>query len=83
MTKAEQLEAKPRLPPGELAPGPIYDDGTYQYFGDALPGTALNAATWRVSRMSYADSRVQWADGDTNFDNIFTDLTAVAALNYI
>ena len=41
-----------------LAFGPIYDDGTYKYFGEAAAGTALTAALWRVSRMAIATSQV-------------------------
>lgn len=67
---------------GALASGPIYNDGTYKYFGEAIPGTALTAANWRVSRMRISDSYIQWADGDGNFDNVFTDLATVAAMSF-
>ena len=62
--------------------GPIYQDATYKYFGEAVPGTALSAAVWRVSRMRITDKYVQWADGNGNFDNVFTDLGTVAGLSY-
>ena len=65
-----------------LAFGPIYNDGTYQYFGEALVGTALSTAAWRVSRMSLSTSQIQWADGNADFNNLFTDLATVAALSY-
>lgn len=68
---------------GALASGPIYDNGTYKYFGEAVPGTALAAAFWRVSRMEIATGRIQWADGNADFDNVFTNLTTVAALTYV
>ncbi len=68
---------------GALASGPIYQDATYKYFGDAVPGTALTAATWRVSRMRISDSYVQWADGNGNFDNVYTSLAVVAALTFL
>lgn len=67
---------------GALASGPIYQDATYKYFGEALPGTALTAASWRVSRMTISNSRIEWADGNGNLDNVFTDLTTVAALSF-
>lgn len=65
-----------------LASGPIYNDGTYKYFGEAAPGTALATAKWRVSRLRISDSYIQWADGNGNFDNVFTDQVTVAALAY-
>ena len=67
---------------GALASGPIYTDGTYNYFGEAVPGSALTAAVWRVSRMAISDSRVMWADGNGNFDNVYTSLAVVSALTF-
>lgn len=67
---------------GGLAMGPIYEDATYKYYGEASPGIALTAALWRVSRMKISDKQVEWADGDSKFDNVFTDLSIVAALSY-
>ncbi len=65
-----------------LALGPIYDDGTYKYFGEAVPGTALTAADWRVSRMTIATSQIEWCDGDALFDNVFTSLAVVELLSF-
>ena len=67
---------------GALASGPIYTNGTYNYFGEAVPGSALTAAVWRVSRMSISTSQVEWADGNGNFDNVYTSLAVVAALSF-
>ena len=67
---------------GTLAMGPIYNDGLYKYFGEAVPGTALTTAEWRVSRMKIADKQVDWADGNGLFDNVFTDVATVAGLTY-
>lgn len=44
------------------------------YRGDALPGVATSAASWRVSRQtmqSDGDIEIVFADGDDNFDNIW------------
>lgn len=68
-----------------LALGPIYEDDTYQYFGEAGAGTALNAPYWRISRVHKITLQVQWANvdkGTANFNNLFTDLPTVAALTY-
>ena len=43
---------------------------TYSYHCEAQPGTATAAASWRISRLTVATGVVQWADGNSNFDNI-------------
>jgi len=69
-----------------VAFGPIYEDATYKYFAEAVPGSSLSAAVWRVSRMVIATTQIQWANvGDGNvpgFNNVFTNLAAAAALTY-
>jgi len=50
----------------------IFPEVTYR--GDALPGVATSAASWRVQQMtmqSDGDIAVLFADGDDNFDNIW------------
>ncbi len=62
--------------------GPIYDDGTYQYFGEALPSTPrplLTASVWRVSRIDKVTGREEWVDSG-NFTQVFTDLATVQGL---
>ena len=59
--------------------GPIYEDATYQYFGEAGVGTALTTASGRVSRISLATGQEQFANGG-KFDNLFTDLATVQGL---
>jgi len=71
-----------RIVDDALALGPIYMDATYKYFGEAYPGAILAGAVWRVSRMSMATSQIDWADGNGKFDNVFTDLSTVAALTF-
>jgi hypothetical protein len=46
------------------------------YIGEALPGTATSASTWRIKRMDESaspDLEILWADGDANFDNVWDD----------
>lgn len=54
--------------------------GTTTYIAQAMTGTATSAARWRVKRISVsgADTLIQWADGNSNYDNIATDLTALS-----
>jgi len=65
-----------------MAKGPTYQDATYKYFGEAAPGSALTDPVWRVSRMNLTTSQLQWADGNVNFDNVYTDLATVAAMAF-
>lgn len=52
----------------------INDDLLYR--GEAEPGTALNAAAWRIRRITIdsaneGDISTVWADGDNDFNNIW------------
>lgn len=50
-----------------------YDEGaTYTYVGEAEAGSAEGSAVWRIKRLTNADNTILWADGNTNFDNIWT-----------
>lgn len=58
-----------------------YEDATYKYLGEALPGTALSVPLWRVARVNKSTNQVRWAsNGD--FSSVFTDLATVAALTF-
>lgn len=57
----------------EIAYAEIIDtttSATYSYHCETQPGTATSAASWRISRLTVATGVIQWADGDSNFDNI-------------
>ena len=47
------------------------------YRGEAIPGTATSAATWRIREITISavdgDISTTWADGDSDFDNIWDD----------
>lgn len=50
----------------------VFPEITYR--GDALPGSATSAASWRVQQMtmqSDGDIAILFADGNDNFDNIW------------
>ena len=53
----------------------ITPSGGFTYIGEAYPGTSTATAAWRCSRVDSNGTTV-WADGDANFDNTATDLTA-------
>lgn len=52
------------------------DPPTFAYLGQALPGTATSAAGWRIQRLTFSsdgDVSTQWADGNSDFDNVWND----------
>lgn len=62
----------------------IIVEGGYTYIATAIPPRdrfttriAHEASPeWRVQRMD-SDGSIEWADGDAEYDNIATDLTAL------
>jgi len=51
---------------------------TLIYRGEATPGTATSAATWRIRKLdidngSNGDVATTWADGNADFDNVWDD----------
>lgn len=45
---------------------------TVTYVGEANPGTATSAASWRIKKIDTSSGTVvTWADGDASFDNIY------------
>ena len=60
-----------------------YDQATatLAYLGEAQPGTATNVAQWRIQRLDFtAGVVITWANGDTQFDNIWDNR---AGLTYL
>lgn len=55
----------------------IDEGATYTYIGYAAPGTLTAAATWKIKRMTNASGVIVWADGDSNFDNVYDDRTSL------
>ena len=51
------------------------------YVGVAQPGTATSSASWQiyvVDESGSVDLEIAYADGDTNFDNIWDDRAALS-----
>lgn len=58
----------------------ITEVGDVTYVAMAAPGTAQSTAKWQVKKIdSSSGTVITWADGNADFDNSATDLTA---LNY-
>ncbi len=57
------------------------DEGaTYMYVGEATPGTATSTASWRIKRIQLDPGHVLFADGDSQFNNVWDDR---ASLTYL
>ena len=58
----------------------ITESGSYTYIAKAPIGTAQATAAWQVMRVEEgaSDTIITWADGNGNFDNVATDLTALS-----
>jgi len=57
-----------------------YDaSGNAEYVGEAKPGTATSATGWRIKKITYDASnnatQINWADSNTNMDNIWDSRT--------
>ena len=50
--------------------------GGYTYIAFAVAGTAESTAAWQARRID-ANGSTMYADGNTDFDNVATDLTAL------
>lgn len=53
--------------------------GADTYIGFASPGTAESAASWQCMKVAVSGgtTTILWADGNSEYDNISTDLTAL------
>lgn len=57
----------------------VTESGTTTYIGIAAPGTSQATAKWQCKKIDESSGIViTWADGDSNFDNIATDLTSLS-----
>ncbi len=57
----------------------ITTSGSTYYIGIANPGTAQSAEAWQAQKIVDDGTNfvITWADGNQNYDNIATDLTAL------
>jgi len=57
----------------------LTEDGSVTYIGIAAPGTAQGTAKWQAMKLDETSGLViTFADGDADFDNVATDLTALS-----
>ena len=60
----------------------IVKSGDYTFIAKALPGTAAATAAWQalcIDKSVAGTTRITWADGDADFDNVATN---IAGLSY-
>lgn len=77
---ASDLDGNLLIKPSGFSTVRTSSTGTYTYTGLAYPGTATSAASWLIMRETDADGTLLYADGNTNYDNVWT---SVSALNYL
>ena len=55
-------------------------DATTSYVGEAAAGSSEGSAVWRIQRIvsSGADLTITFADGNTNFDNVWTNRASLS-----
>lgn len=61
---------------GDMALRYVVDSGvaTTYYLGKAFPGSDSGDAKWQIKKIDESDGTViTWADGDSDFDNIWDD----------
>lgn len=58
----------------------IVEGATYSYFGFATPGSSTTDSVWKIKRITNSTGDVLFADGDSEFNNIWTNY---GSLTYI
>ena len=56
-------------------------DSTLAYLGDAAIGTSEGASAWRIQKLDFTaegNVNVTFADGDDNFDNVWTNRASLS-----
>lgn len=57
----------------------VTTSGTTTYVAVAPTGSAQSSAVWQAKKIDESSGTViTWADGNANFDNVATDLTALS-----
>jgi hypothetical protein len=55
------------------------DEGsTYVYIGHAIPGASTADDVWRIQRLTVASNAIVFADGNSNFDNIWDNRASLS-----
>lgn len=53
---------------------------TTTYVGDAVPGSVVGDAVWRIKKITVSGTETitEWADGNSNFDNIWSNRASLS-----
>ena len=49
------------------------DTGTYEYIGNAVPGSSDSSGVWQIKRITVASGDILFASGNLKFDKIWDD----------
>lgn len=61
----------------------VYETGMIMYICKAAIGTALDDALWQIKKVDMTTGVIiTWADSDSKYDNLATDLATVEAPTY-
>lgn len=55
----------------------VDDTGTVTYLGYAPPGSSLTATVWKIKRVTNASGNTEWADGNGEYDNGWSNRTNI------
>jgi len=83
ITAIEEIAEASEIQPTTEAPQAMIVDevsAALTYQGWAVVGAATNAAIWRIRRISVAGviTTIDWADGDSNYDNVWDNRAALS-----
>jgi hypothetical protein len=56
----------------------LQDNGTYTFIGKAEPGSLESDPVWQIQRLTNATTTILYADGDSNFNNIWTNYLSLS-----
>lgn len=52
--------------------------GSYVYLGEAAPSSAEGSAVWRIQRITTSTGKIEYADGNSEFDNVWSNRASLS-----
>lgn len=57
------------------------NDGTYEYFGAATPGSLTSASSWKIFRIKLGGYAISFANGSASFDKVWNNYSSFTYTN--